>query len=89
MTRQTIAPARVNPVLIHDAEKRVSLDGKWQFTLDPDDRGAAEEWCLEPEAFAGRAQVPGTWQGQGFGSEELHHRAGIGDGGGGAVKRQT
>ena len=61
------APVVVNPVLQHARERRASLDGTWQFRLDPQDTGLAERW-FEHGLFADEIEVPGNWQGQGFGS---------------------
>ena len=69
MQRAGLAPARVNPVVQHPHEQRVSLGGEWRFRLDPDDRGVAEGWHGAPESMAERIQVPGCWQGQGFGGD--------------------
>ncbi|MDD5707029.1 MAG: glycoside hydrolase family 2 TIM barrel-domain containing protein, partial [Kiritimatiellae bacterium] len=64
-----LAPVRVNPVLRHAAERRLALDGAWRFGLDPEDRGTAERWFERPENLPGRIDVPGCWQGQGFGGD--------------------
>lgn len=40
-----------------------SLDGKWMFKFDPEDRGLGEEW-FDPDFDAkswGKAQVPAAW----------------------------
>ncbi|NLF00242.1 MAG: hypothetical protein GX601_04610, partial [Anaerolineales bacterium] len=66
----TRAPVVVNPVLRHDKERRESLDGNWHFRLDPEDTGLAERW-FEHGMFAEEIQVPGSWQGQGFGDTTL------------------
>ena len=70
MHRHTIRPARVNPILIHPSEWRESLSGTWAFALDPEDRGIEERWFEEPGAFDEPIEVPGTWQGQGFGGTD-------------------
>ncbi|MBM4032256.1 MAG: hypothetical protein FJ291_10765 [Planctomycetes bacterium] len=64
-----LAPVRVNPVLSHAAERRLSLDGEWRFRLDPDDRGVNERWFDDGKQVADPIQVPGCWQGQGFGTD--------------------
>ena len=64
-----MVPVRVNPVLVHGFEKRMSLDGAWQFHLDPDDVGVHEKWYEDENALAGLIEVPGSWQGQEFGDE--------------------
>ncbi|HRU06276.1 MAG TPA: glycoside hydrolase family 2 TIM barrel-domain containing protein [Candidatus Brocadiia bacterium] len=66
---ETFAPARVNPLLRHAAEQRVSLDGPWMFRLDPSARGLEQRWQENPSGFEHRVTVPGCWQGQGFGAE--------------------
>ena len=67
MSETPIAPVRVNPVLRHPAECRLSLDGEWGFRLDPDDRGVQDEWFRSPQVLTETISVPGCWQGQGFG----------------------
>jgi len=62
-------PVRVNPVLRHPEERRVSLDGIWGFRLDPGDEGVRLGWFEGPEAFEDDIRVPGCWQGQGFGHD--------------------
>ena len=64
-----LAPVRVNPVLCHPEEQRISLDGDWQFRLDPDEEGVPLEWFKKPEVLGEQIQVPGCWQGQGFGHD--------------------
>jgi len=60
------APVVVNPVLRHPQERRQSLDGTWGFRLDPDEAGLTDRW-FDLDTLPDRVQVPGTWQGQGFG----------------------
>ena len=67
----TLQPARVNPLLRHRHERRLSLDGEWLFRLDEKDLGVEECWFSRPEVFADRIQVPGCWQGQGFGHDGI------------------
>ena len=62
------APVTVNPVLLHPKERREKLDGEWGFRLDPGDVGLKERWS-DVGIFPDRIQVPGTWQGQGFGGD--------------------
>lgn len=42
----------------------VSLDGAWDFCLDPEGRGIAGKWFASPEKASGwqAVQVPHTWQ---------------------------
>ena len=63
------SPVRVNPVLVHPAERRVSLDGKWRFRLDPKDEGVRRGWFDRPGLLRHWINVPGSWQGQGFGHD--------------------
>ncbi len=62
-------PARVNPVLLHSRERRVSLSGQWRFRLDPEDLGLSREWFANPDCIREPIRVPGSWQGQGFGHD--------------------
>lgn len=68
MTSYKRAPVTVNPVLPQPAERRVDLNGLWEFRLDPEDRGISERW-FDIGFFPDRIEVPGTWQGQGFGGD--------------------
>jgi len=49
------------------ARPRVSLDGEWEFRLDPQREGEAGKWFEPSVAFPDKIQVPGNWQAQGFG----------------------
>ena len=49
----------------------VSLDGEWQFRMDPNNQGDTEKWFDAGVAFPDKIQVPGNWQSQGFG-EPFH-----------------
>jgi len=77
MERITLRPARVNPLLRHPLERRLSLDGgglsdkPWLFRLDEKDLGVTERWFSRREAFTDHIQVPGCWQGQGFGHDGM------------------
>lgn len=64
-----MSPVRVNPVLLHPEEQRVRLDGEWNFRLDPEDQGVKAQWFNEIGQLTDRIQVPGCWQGQGFGGD--------------------
>ncbi len=63
------SPVRVNPLWRHPGERAMSLDGKWRFRLDPEDRGRGERWFERARLLADTIQVPGCWQGQGFGHD--------------------
>ncbi len=62
-------PARVNPIIRHPDERRATLDGTWDFRLDPTDEGIDLGWHQDPSALQDRVRVPGCWQGQGFGHD--------------------
>ena len=64
------APVIVNPVLLNPQEKRSSLNGGWSFKLDPDDKGLQERWYEDNQIISDKIEVPGSWQGQGFGGME-------------------
>ena len=49
------------------AHRRLSLDGQWQFKLDPKDEGVAGQWFAREATFPDKIMVPGNWQAQGFG----------------------
>jgi len=55
--------------LRHPKERRVSLDGRWLFRLDPKDEGKKRGWYKSARAFKEQIAVPGCWQGQGFGHD--------------------
>lgn len=62
-------PVVVNPLYRDPAEKRVSLSGSWRFRLDPHDQGIEQKWYLYPYALHESVNVPGCWQGQGYGGD--------------------
>lgn len=68
-SRRVMTPVRVNPLLHHPKALRIALDGAWQFRLDPDDIGLSSKWYRQSNLFTDIVQVPGCWQGQGFGSD--------------------
>jgi len=47
----------------------MSLNGPWQFRLDPADAGEKEQWFDAKAPFDATIQVPGAWDAQGFGAE--------------------
>ncbi|MBM4038757.1 MAG: hypothetical protein FJ290_09600 [Planctomycetes bacterium] len=53
----------------------ISLDGAWQFRVDPNDAGEKEQWFDAKAPFKDTIQVPGAWDAQGFGAEtpKLRH----------------
>ena len=65
------APVIVNPLLRHPEDLRLTLSGNdWLFRLDPEDRGLDERWYVQPNSMLELINVPGTWQGQGYGGSE-------------------
>ena len=69
MDIRKLSPVRVNPVLRHPHEQRVSLDGAWRFRLDPQDQGLSQQWQDDLSRLDAQVAVPGCWQGQGHGHE--------------------
>jgi beta-galactosidase len=53
----------------------ISLDGRWDFRLDPQDAGRKEQWFASGIRFTNTIRVPGAWQAQGYGvpSDKLYH----------------
>ena len=53
---------------------RLSLDGMWNFALDPDDR-VTKQLAAAGKKINGTIVVPGAWQAQGYGlpSFTMHH----------------
>ncbi len=49
------------------ARLQLSLDGPWQFKLDPQNEGVAGQWFAREATFPDKIMVPGNWQAQGFG----------------------
>ena len=58
-----------------DNRRQLSLDGQWQFQLDPNAVGQTERWFDSHSPFTGHIVVPGAWDAQGYGeeTEKLHH----------------
>lgn len=61
-------PVVVNPIYKHPLERRVDLGGEWNFRLDPEERGIEEKWYKNLYLAPDKIQVPGCWQGQGYGN---------------------
>ena len=56
------------PLPAEDAARPIlSLDGNWEFRMDPKDEGVAGKWFDAGVAYPDKIQVPGNWQAQGFG----------------------
>ncbi|MEI8122768.1 MAG: sugar-binding domain-containing protein [bacterium] len=51
-----------------DTTASISLDGQWQFELDPSDRGLAEHWFLR--SLTDTAKLPGTTDQNGKGTQQ-------------------
>jgi hypothetical protein len=56
------------------ARPQVSLDGTWEFRMDPKDEGLAGKWFDAGVPYPDKVQVPGNWQAQGFGEPKGHLR---------------
>ncbi len=62
-------PAVVNPVLRSPLRQTLSLDGIWDFAMDPSGQGEAQRW-FSPEILLPNSipiRVPGCWEAQGVG----------------------
>jgi len=59
-----------------DGRATFSLDGEWEFQLDPERNGETNGWSSGDQAFSGRIGLPGSWDAQGFGEEtdKLRHQ---------------
>lgn len=53
---------------LSEARLALSLDGTWQFSLDPANP-ATQRLTSAGHAVSGEIRVPGAWQGQGYGEE--------------------
>ncbi|HZO99136.1 MAG TPA: hypothetical protein VFD30_02470 [Terriglobia bacterium] len=53
---------------------QLSLDGSWQFALDPHRVGLKEGWFAPERSLDAMISVPGCWQAQGFGKPRLYLR---------------
>lgn len=73
-----ISPAVVNPVFRADIRPWLSLDGKWDLTLDPNDDGLREKWFVPDfsrpkNSSLHLVDVPGTWEANGIGKPGMSH----------------
>lgn len=50
----------------------LSLDGPWEFVLDPNRQGWSAGWSSGMIALPHRCIVPGAWEAQGYGNETDH-----------------
>ena len=55
-----------------DGRPSLSLDGVWQFRIDPNDEGTSAGWFNADVPFPETIRVPGNWQAQGFGEPRNH-----------------
>ena len=62
-------PAIVNPVLRSNLSQTISLDGTWDFAIDPEKIGQEKQWYLPDVELPNKRdiQVPGCWEAQGVG----------------------
>jgi len=59
----------VNPVLRSNFSQTMSLDGQWDFAIDPEKKGQEKQWYRSdvPLPNSRHIQVPGCWEAQGVG----------------------
>src|ERR1041385_1881706 len=62
-------PAVVDPALRSSLRRALSLDGAWDFAVDPSGAGEREKWFGPGTVLPGKTtlQVPGCWEAQGIG----------------------
>ncbi len=53
------------------ARHNVSLDGQWEFALDPQDLGLGQGWSSE--TLKDQIHLPASWAEQGFGEPPQSH----------------
>lgn len=61
------SPAVVNSVFRAAVRPWMSLDGDWDFALDPQDAGEQEHWFESGGPFSQKIHVPGAWEAEGIG----------------------
>jgi beta-galactosidase len=66
-------PTVVNPVFRSKIRGSLSLDGEWQFALDPGGIGEKDRWFAIEAPYSSTIRVPGTWEAQGIGQPGLSH----------------
>ena len=64
-----ITPAVVNPVLRSKHQDYISLDGEWNFAIDPENVGLKQQWHQANKDLPDNTTltVPGCWEAQGIG----------------------
>ena len=72
------SPTVVNPVFRSTVRPWISLDGEWDFSVDPHDEGLKEEWFSPdhwqgPDSVLRKINVPGAWEAEGVGTSGLSH----------------
>lgn len=62
-------PAVVNPAVRSEHRQTLSLDGDWDFAIDPAQVGEKEKWFSAQTPLPGKLtlHVPGCWEAQGVG----------------------
>ncbi len=73
--------ATVRPVAGSPWQKKISLDGVWDFRFSPDEQGEKQQWFDGQVAFPHKLEVPGCWDAQGIGQEHervRHNAVGVG-----------
>ncbi|MCW5982030.1 MAG: hypothetical protein KIT09_28350 [Bryobacteraceae bacterium] len=56
------------------ARPRLSLNGTWEFRMDPENEGVRRRWFAEDASYPDAIEVPGCWQAQGFGPPDRYLR---------------
>ena len=69
--RRPVSPAVVNQIFRSELRPWLSLDGEWDFALDPSDVGEKERWYAGDHTFPRSIRVPGTWEAQSVGEPGL------------------
>ena len=66
-------PAVVNPAIRSKLRTTLSLDGQWDFAVDPKLSGESEEWYLPEKSLppSRKITVPACWEAQGVGEPGL------------------
>ena len=52
---------------------RLTLDGNWDFRIDPKQEGEAKKWWAADVSYPNTISVPGIWQAHGFGGPGYKH----------------
>ena len=76
-----VALASTSPTAAGGARPTVSLDGNWEFSLDPHRLGWAAGWSSGSHSLPHRCPVPGAWEAAGFGNatDRLWHSYTVGN----------